>query len=129
MDLLSDLRRLVSEEDRVRTDTEELERHGRAFFTYLAPHIPDAVIYPKSREEVVEIVRFADGRGVPVVPYGEGSSLEGHTIPIRGGISLDFGLMDEILGVRPDDFVARVQPGVTHGKLNERLKEHELSSR
>jgi D-lactate dehydrogenase (cytochrome) len=126
MDLLSDLRRLVSEEDRVRTDTEELERHGRAFFTYLAPHIPDAVIYPKSREEVVEIVRFADGRGVPVVPYGEGSSLEGHTIPIRGGISLDFGLMDEILGVRPDDFVARVQPGVTHGKLNERLKEHDL---
>jgi D-lactate dehydrogenase (cytochrome) len=126
MDLLSELRSIVSEEDRVRTDTEEIERHGRAFFTYLAPHTPDAVVYPKSREEVAEIVRFADGRGVPVVPYGEGSSLEGHAIPIRGGISLDLGLMDEILEVRPDDFVARVQPGVTHGKLNERLKEHDL---
>jgi D-lactate dehydrogenase (cytochrome) len=126
MDLLSELSSIVSEENRIRIDTEELERHGRAFFTYLAPHTPDAVVFPKSREEVAEIVRFANGRGLPVVPYGEGSSLEGHTIPIRGGISLDLGLMDEILEVRPDDFVARVEPGVTHGKLNERLKEHDL---
>jgi D-lactate dehydrogenase (cytochrome) len=125
MDLLSELRSIVSE-DRIRTDAEELERHGRAFFTYLAPHAPDAVVFPKSREEVVEILRFADGCGVPVVPFGEGSSLEGHTIPIRGGISLDLGLMDEILEIRPDDFVARVQPGVTHGELNGRLKEHGL---
>jgi D-lactate dehydrogenase (cytochrome) len=125
VDLLSELRSIVGE-DRIRTDGEEIERHGRAFFTYLAPRAPDAVVFPKSREEVVEILRFAGGRGVPVVPYGEGSSLEGHTIPIRGGISLDLGLMDEILEVRPDDFVARVQPGVTHGKLNERLKEHGL---
>jgi D-lactate dehydrogenase (cytochrome) len=125
MDLLSELRSIVPE-DRIRTDGEELERHGRAFFTYLAPHAPDAVVFPENREEVVEILRFADGRGVPVVPFGEGSSLEGHTIPLRGGISLDLGLMDEILEVRPDDFVARVQPGVTHGKLNGRLKEHGL---
>src|ERR671917_1071934 len=125
MDLLSELRSIVSE-DRIRTDAEELERHGRAFFTYLAPHAPDAVVFPKSRDEVARILRFADGRGVPVVPFGEGSSLEGHTIPLRGGISLDLALMDEILEVRPDDFVARVQPGVTHGKLNERLKAHDL---
>jgi D-lactate dehydrogenase (cytochrome) len=125
MDLLSELRSIVPE-DRIRTDAEAIERHGRAFFTYLAPHAPDAVVFPKSREEVVEILRFADGRGVPVVPFGEGSSLEGHTIPIRGGISLDLGLMDEILEVRPDDFVARVQPGVTHGELNGHLKEHGL---
>ncbi len=126
MDLLSELRSIVPDEGRIRTDDEEVTRHGRAFFTYLAPHAPDAVVFPTSREEVVEILRFADGRGVPVVPYGEGSSLEGHTIPVRGGISLDLGLMDEILEVRPDDFVARVQPGVTHGKLNTRLKEHDL---
>jgi D-lactate dehydrogenase (cytochrome) len=126
MDLLSELRSIVPDEGRIRTDDEEVARHGRAFFTYLAPHDPDAVVFPTSREEVVEILRFADGHGVPVVPYGEGSSLEGHTIPVRGGISLDLGLMDEILEVRPDDFVARVQPGVTHGKLNTRLKEHGL---
>ena len=46
-----------------------------------------------------------------MVPYGEGSSLEGNTIPLHGGISLDFSLMNEILEVRPEDFVARVEPG------------------
>jgi len=126
VDLLSELRSIVPDEGRVMTDGEEIERHGLAFFTYLPPSAPDAVVFPASREEVVEILRFADERGVPVVPFGQGSSLEGHTIPVRGGISLDLGLMDEILEVRPDDFVARVQPGVTHGKLNERLKEHGL---
>ena len=84
------------------------------------------MVYPKSRDEVVQVLRFANERGVPVVPYGQGSSLEGHTIPKRGGISLDTGLMDEVLEVRPEDFVARVQPGVTHGKLNERLEEDGL---
>ena len=125
MDLPSELAGVVPE-DRIRADPEEIERHGGAFFTYHAPHPPDAVVFPKDRDEVVEILRFANGRGVPVVPFGEGSSLEAHTIPLHGGISLDFGSMDEIVEVRPEDFVARVQPGVTHGKLNASLKEHGL---
>jgi D-lactate dehydrogenase (cytochrome) len=125
VDLLSDLANVIPE-DRIRADAEEIERHGRAFFTYHAPHPPDAVVFPKSRDEVVKILRFANGRGVPVVPFGEGSSLEAHTIPLHGGISLDFGSMDEIVEVRPEDFVVRVQPGVTHGKLNASLKEHGL---
>src|ERR687898_5535 len=125
MDLLTELRNIVPDEDRVSIDEEELERHGRVF-SYHAPHSPDAVVFPETRDEVVEILRFSNGRGVPVVPYGEGSSLEGNTIPLRGGISLDFSLMNEILEVRPEDFVVRVEPGVTHGKLNERLEEHGL---
>ena len=125
MDLPSELAGVVPE-DRIRTDPEEIERHGGAFFTYHAPHPPDAVVLPKSRDEVVKILRFANGRGVPVVPFGQGSSLEAHTIPLYGGISLDFASMEEIVEVRPEDFVARVQPGVTHGKLNASLKEHGL---
>ena len=125
MDLLAGLAEILPD-DRIYTGDEELDRHGRAFFTYHEPHAPDAVVYPKSRDEVVQVLRFANERGVPVVPYGQGSSLEGHTIPKRGGISLDTGLMDEVLEVRPEDFVARVQPGVTHGKLNERLEEDGL---
>jgi D-lactate dehydrogenase (cytochrome) len=125
VDLLSELAEVIPE-DRIRTDAEEIERHGRAFFTYHAPHPPDAVVFPKSRDEVVELLRFASGRGVPMVPFGQGSSLEAHTIPLHGGISLDFGSMDNMVEVRPDDFVARVQPGVTHGKLNASLKEHGL---
>jgi D-lactate dehydrogenase (cytochrome) len=125
VDLLSELAGVVPE-DRIRTDPEEIERHGGAFFTYHAPHPPDAVVLPKSRDEVVKILRFANGRGVPVVPFGQGSSLEAHTIPLYGGISLDFASMEEIVEVHPEDFVARVQPGVTHGKLNASLKEHGL---
>ena len=125
MDLLAELRNIVPDEDRVSVDGEELDRHGRVF-SYHAPRSPDVVVFPKNRAEVVEILRFADRYSVPVVPYGEGSSLEGNTIPLHGGISLDFSLMNEILEVRPEDFVARVEPGTTHGKLNERLEEHGL---
>ena len=125
MDLLAELKRVLPE-DRIATDSDEVERHGTAIFTYHASRSPDAVVFPQSRDEVIEILRFANERGVPIVPFGEGSSLEAHTIPVQGGISLDLGRMDGILEIRPDDFVARVQPGVTHGKLNAALEEHGL---
>jgi len=125
VDLLAELKRVLPE-DRIATDSDEVERHGTAIFTYHASRSPDAVVFPQSRDEVVEILRFANERGVPIVPFGEGSSLEAHTIPVQGGISLDLGRMDGILEIRPDDFVARVQPGVTHGKLNAALEEHGL---
>ena len=125
MDLVSELRDILPE-DRIRADGEEVERHGGGIFTYHDAHPPDAVVFPKDRDEVVNLLRFASERGVPVVPFGQGSSLEGQTIPTRGGISLDLGLMNEIVEVRPGDFLARVQPGVTHGSLNGCLKEHGL---
>ena len=125
MELLAELGDIVPR-DRVTAGREELERHGGGFFTYHARRLPDAVVFPQSTDEVAQVLRFADERGVPVVPFGQGSSLEGHTIPARGGISLDLGQMDKILEIRPKDFLARVQPGVTHGKLNAALKEHGL---
>ncbi len=125
MDLASALEDILPE-DRISAASEEIERHAGGIFTYHAPHQPDVVVFPESREEVVEVLRFASGRGVPVVPYGRGSSLEGHAIPTRGGISLDFRRMNHIVGLRPDDFVARGEPGLTHGGLNAALKEHGL---
>jgi D-lactate dehydrogenase (cytochrome) len=113
-------------EGRISTDREEISRHGTSVFTYHASHAPDVIVYPENRDEVVEVLRFANEHGVPIVPFGEGSSLEAHTIPAHGGISLDLGRMNEILEIRPDDFVARVQPGVTRKTLNEKLKEHGL---
>ena len=126
MELLFELRSILPDENRVLADEGELERHGSSIFTYHDSRPPDAVVYPKSRDEVAEILRFCNGRGVPVVPFGQGSSLEGQTIPTRGGISLDLALMGGIVEIRPDDFLARVQPGVTHEKLNAHLKEHGL---
>src|ERR687894_2339662 len=125
MDLRSGLAGVLPD-DRIVTDADELGRHGGGIFTYHAARTPDAVVCPESRDEVAEVLRFANEHRVPVVPFGEGSSLEAHTIPVHGGISLDLGRMDAIVEVRPDDFVARVQPGVTHERLNASLKEHGL---
>jgi D-lactate dehydrogenase (cytochrome) len=125
MELLTELGAILPK-DRIVSTGEDLERHGGGVFTYHAPRPPDVVVYPESREEVAEVLRFASERGVPVTPFGEGSSLEAHTLPVQGGISLDLGRMDLILEVRPDDFIARVQPGVTRGQLDAALLEHGL---
>jgi D-lactate dehydrogenase (cytochrome) len=126
MDLVAELRRILPGEDGVRADGGEVERHAGGVFTYHDPRPPDAVVYPRSRDEVAALLRFCNEHGVPVVPFGQGSSLEGQTIPKEGGVSLDLARMDAILEVRPDDFLARVQPGLTHESLNARLREHGL---
>ncbi|HYK74285.1 MAG TPA: FAD-linked oxidase C-terminal domain-containing protein, partial [Pseudoneobacillus sp.] len=63
---------------------------------------------------------------IPVIAFGRGSSLEGHVIPYKGGISLDTSLMNTILEVRPKDFLVKVQPGVTRTQLNKELKKYGL---
>jgi D-lactate dehydrogenase (cytochrome) len=126
MDLVAELRRILPSEDGVRADGGEVERHAGGVFTYHDPRPPDAVVYPRSRDEVAALLRFCNEHGVPVVPFGQGSSLEGQTIPKEGGVSLDLARMDAILEVRPDDFLARVQPGLTHESLNALLREHGL---
>lgn len=123
MNVVKELGRILPGEGRVSTSVEDLERHGRGFFSYLDSHPPEAVAFPESRDEVAGILRFANEHRIPIVPYGAGSSLEGHTIPVRGGITLDFGRMDRVVEVRPDDFVARVEPGVTREQLNDHLEE------
>src|SRR5215213_8134445 len=125
MELLAELGAVVSG-DRVVSGADELERHGGGVFTYHTPVQPDVVVYPESRDEVVEILRFANEHRVPIVPFGQGSSLEGHTLPVQGGISLDLARMNRILEIRAEDFIARVQPGLTHGTLNAALADHGL---
>jgi D-lactate dehydrogenase (cytochrome) len=125
MDLLAGLGAILPG-DRIVSGADDLERHGGGIFTYHAPVWPDAVVYPESRDEVVRVLRFANEHRIPIVPFGQGSSLEAHTIPVHGGISLDLGRMDRILEVRPDDFIARVQPGLTHKALNAALADHGL---
>lgn len=125
MDLLAGLGTILPG-DRIVSGADDLERHGGGVFTYHAPIQPDAVVYPESRDEVVRVLRFANEHRIPIVPFGQGSSLEAHTLPVNGGISLDLGRMDRILEVRPDDFIARVQPGLTHEALNAALAEHGL---
>lgn len=102
-----------------------LEQHGQDF-TYHKAHLPDVVVYPESTEEVASILRFANTHFIPVVPFGAGSSLEGHIIPVQGGISLDMTRMNQIIEILPNDFMVRVQPGVTLSQLNQALMPHGL---
>ncbi|MCK9905397.1 FAD-binding protein, partial [Frankia sp. Cpl3] len=91
-----------------------------------SPVMPDVVVYPISTEEVSAVLHYANEHRIPVVPFGVGSSLEGHCIPLKGGISLDFQLMNQVIEIRPKDFLVRVQPGVTRTQLNQALKKHGL---
>jgi len=98
----------------------ELDRHGRDESSHPGVR-PDVVVMATSTEDVQAVLRLASEHRVPVVPFGMGTSLEGHVLPVEGGISLDLSSMNAILEVRPDDLVAVVQAGLCRVPLNERL--------
>lgn len=83
--------------------------------------LPDAVVWPHTTAEVVEVVQLCAHYQVPLVPFGVGSSLEGHILPVAGGISLDMSEMNQVQAVHAEDMDAVVQPGVTRKALNAAL--------
>jgi D-lactate dehydrogenase (cytochrome) len=98
------------------------EQHGHDE-AHHAPRLPDAVIWPRSTEEVALVARTCNAHGCPIVPWGTGTSLEGHVIPVRGGISLDFTEMNQVLAVHAEDMDVVVQPGITRRQVNEYLRD------
>ena len=107
--------------EQVSTSASVLEQHGKGE-SYDEAVLPDAVVYPESTEEVRRVIKFAYEHGVPVTPVGSNSSLEGHTVPLHGGISLDMGRLDQIVEYSPQDLLMRVQPAVTYPQINERSR-------
>ncbi len=99
----------------------DLDLHG-ASESYFDTIPPDAVAYPTSTDDVAEIVRICARHKTPVIGWGTGTSLEAQTTPISGGISVDFSKMNAVLDVRPEDMIARVQPGCTREDLNTQLR-------
>ncbi|MEM8961176.1 MAG: FAD-linked oxidase C-terminal domain-containing protein [Acidobacteriota bacterium] len=118
-----DLRQLLG--DRFSDSPSVRDVHGRDE-SYFPPRPPAAVVFPETTEEVSEIVRLAAADAVPLVPFGAGSSVEGHVLPVCGGISVDMTRMDRVLAVRPDDMDVTVEAGVTRKALERRLAEHGL---
>jgi len=97
------------------------EQHGRDESSFEAPP-PAAVIYAMSTQDVSDAVRLASQYEVPVIPFGIGSSLEGHLLAVQGGISVDVSRMDKVLSINAEDLTVTVQPGVTRKALNEAVK-------
>lgn len=89
----------------------------------LAACMPDAVAFPRTEAEVQAIMRICGANRMPVVPFGVGSSMEGHVIPLRGGVSLDTRELNRIVEILPEDFLAVVEPGVTRKQLNTALRD------
>lgn len=84
---------------------------------------PDAVAFPRSADEVIALVDICRTHRLPVVPYGAGTSLEGQTAAVRGGLCLDFSEMNAILRIGAEDMDCTVQPGVTREQLNHSLRD------
>ncbi len=81
------------------------------------------MVFAESTQDVQDALKLADEHAVPVIPYGAGSSLEGHLLAVEGGISLDLSRMNRILSVNTEDLTVTVQPGITRKQLNDAIKD------
>ncbi len=97
------------------------EQHGRDESSFSMPP-PDAVVFAESTQDVSDAVKLCAQHNVPIIPFGVGSSLEGHLLAVRGGISLDLSRMNQVLAIHAEDLTVTVQPGVTRKALNEAIK-------
>ena len=117
--VINKLRNLLS--DRLQTNSYVLDEHGKseAFFPN---YRPDAVVFPNNKEEIINIVKICYDESFPIIPWGSGTSLEGHTLAINGGIVVNLMNMNKILKINPNDMYAVVEPGVQRNHLNMELK-------
>jgi D-lactate dehydrogenase (cytochrome) len=97
------------------------EQHGRDESPFDVPP-PEVVVFCESTEDVAAVVKLADEHAVPVIPYGAGSSLEGHLLAVQGGVSIDLSRMNRVLSVEPEDLTVTVQAGVTRTQLNNEIR-------
>ncbi|RDZ59723.1 lactate dehydrogenase, partial [Haloferax sp. Atlit-12N] len=115
------------DESQISTRDESRKRHGSDWGTNEDDaSLPDVVVWPESTADVATVLSAANSHGVPVTPYAAGTSLEGHPVPVRGGISLNMTKMNSVLDVRPDDFQIDVQPGVLGSSINDAVERYGL---
>lgn len=125
---LSKIVKIVGE-DKITTTPNELKNHSEdpsKFIRSKKGEEPYAIVYPTSIDEVSKVVKICYDASIPVIPYSGGTSIEGHYIPTRRGISIDVSKMDKILEIHKDDLDVVVQPGVEWCHLNEELEPYGL---
>ncbi len=116
---LSELRDLLG--DRLSTAAPVLAEHSQSE-SHIHARSPDAVALPLDSAEVARIAAICARHALPIIGWGAGTSLEGHALAVRGGVTVDFRLMNKVLAVYPEDMLAVVQPGITRERLNEELR-------
>jgi D-lactate dehydrogenase (cytochrome) len=107
--------------DRLSVNESVRLQHGKGEDS-TTPTLPDAVAFAETTEEVSRLLALCHHHGVPVTPFGAGTSLEGHVNPVRGGVSLDLSRMTAILEVNAEDMDCLIEPGVTRQQLNDHLR-------
>lgn len=108
--------------DRFQTSQAIREQHGHTT-SWLPNQLPDGVVFALSTDDVASVVRLCHEHRVPIIPFGTGSSLEGHVNAPGGGISVDLSQMNQIVAVHPEDLDCVVQAGVTRKQLNEYIRD------
>ncbi len=98
------------------------EQHGNTT-TWIVSEPPDAVFYPQSTEDVLEVVRICIRHHMPIIPFGTGTSFEGSVNAPFGGVSIDFKDMNRVLAVHAEDFDCVIEPGITRTQLNDQLRD------
>ncbi|WP_144162431.1 FAD-binding oxidoreductase [Paraburkholderia sp. BCC1885] len=120
VELLTSLKSAFGE--RVSTAEAVRAHHGRDESPF-DPQLPDAVVFARTTQDVQAIVRLCAQYGVPVIPYGNGSSLEGHLLAVQGGVSIDLSEMNRVLSINAEDLTVTVEPGISRKQLNEALRD------
>ena len=108
--------------DNAQTGKSIREQHGHTT-SYVPNQAPDLVVFAETTEDVQEVVRLCGEWQVPVIPFGTGTSLEGHVNAPAGGVSIDLSRMNRILKVYTEDLNVVVEPGITRKELNEYLRD------
>lgn len=115
------------DDDQVSFADHDRDRYAADFGTEDADRSPpDAVVTPRSTADVSAVLATATDHGVPVTPYAAGTGLEGHAVPVHGGISLDVSAMNDVVAVHPDDHQITVEPGVSGAAVNEAVADEGL---
>jgi D-lactate dehydrogenase (cytochrome) len=119
-ELIAALRQLLG--DRLSTSAVVCAQHGKDE-SYHEAHSPDAVAFAQGTDEVAQIVRLCARHKTPIIPFGTGTSLEGHVAALKGGVCIDLSQMNHILRVGAEDLDVTVEAGVTRKQLNEYLRD------
>ena len=120
---LDELAALLGERFSVSDSVREQHSHDESWHE---PEAPQAVVFPETTEEVAEIVKICAAHGTPVIPFGTGTSLEGHVVAVEGGVTIDMTHMNAVLEVNAADLDATVQAGVTRKQLNAFIRDQGL---